>query len=470
LLRLRRALSRLGTIGVRLARAPRACAWACVLLVGVLSDVPAAAAPFDGKGDDWEGISQFLHVAEVELGASRVALTSSLDLHQLDPADALVLVHPTRALDVDGLAAFIRAGGRIIALDEHGTGDELFARFGIRRRPMPRRPAEMLRGNPALAIAEPGAAHPAVLDVSRVVTNHATGLEQPDLAPVLVVHGDGEDDVVLALAGNVGRGRLLAIGDASVLINAMLRYPGNRSLALALVRFAVADDSRGTRGGKLYVLANDFETTGSFGSTSAFAESASEAQHAIARSLETAGLTTPEGVAPLAAYLTALAIGVGIIVWTGVHAGKTHKLVTPRFARGVPVVAHGGIAGHAAVLGAPGTSRALAVAELKSALEEELATKLGLQRAPSSDQLVAALRRAHLLDDKGARALSLLLASMARAAAKLARPAPGAAILRGSPSDGDVLTIAAEVRALRRRLNLGPIAGKDGRGTVGESQ
>jgi hypothetical protein len=441
-----------------------------LLLACVFAGAPAAAAPFDGKGDDWEGLSQFLRVAEVELGASRVELTSSLDLHQLDPADALVLVHPTRALDVDGLDAFMRAGGRIIALDEHGTGDELFARLGIRRRPLPRRPAEMLRGNPALAIAERGTEHPAVREVSRLVTNHATGLEDPDLASVLVVHGDGEDDVALALAANVGRGRMLAIGDASVLINAMLRYPGNRSLALGIVRFAVADDSRGARGGKLYVLTNDFETTGSFGSTSALGESTSEVEHAIARSLETAGLTTPDGVAPLTAYLTALAIGVCIILWTGVHAGKTHKLVTPRFARGVPVVAHGGIAGHAAVLGAPGTSRALAVAELKSALEEELATKLGLQRAPSSDQLVAAVRNARWLDDKGARALSLLLAGLSRTAAKLARPAPGAAFLRGSPSDGDVLTLAAEVRALRRRLNLGPIAGKDGRGTVGESQ
>src|SRR5580692_1024973 len=66
----------------------------------------AEAAPFDLKGEDWEGLSQFLHIAEVELGSSRTTATSTLDLHRLDPADAVVLVHPTRSLDVDELAAF----------------------------------------------------------------------------------------------------------------------------------------------------------------------------------------------------------------------------------------------------------------------------------------------------------------------------------------------------------------------------
>jgi hypothetical protein len=71
-----------------------------VFLVCIFAGATASAAPFDGKGDDWEGISQFLRLAEVDLGASRIELTSSLDLHRLDPADALVLVHHNRSVEV----------------------------------------------------------------------------------------------------------------------------------------------------------------------------------------------------------------------------------------------------------------------------------------------------------------------------------------------------------------------------------
>jgi hypothetical protein len=412
-----------------------------------------AAKPFDLTGEDWEGLSQFLHTAEVEIGSARTVPTSTLDLHRLDPADAIVLVHPTRAIDVDELAAFMRAGGRVVLLDDYGTGEELLSKFDIRRRPLPARPAQMLRGNPALAIAQPAAElHKTLGDLTQVVTNHATGVEQPALSPILVVRGDGEPDVLLGVAGVVGRGRLLAIGDGSVVINSMLRYPGNRALALAVIRYALEEESWGRRGGKLYVLANDFGMTGSFGDDSPFAGAVSEGRRAMGDALEA---LRHSGVSAVGTYVLAMAVGIGILVWTGARAGKTHRHTTPRFARPIPVVAQGGIAGHAAVLGSPGTSRALAILELKSALEEELATRLGLDRAPPHDQLVARLRAARLLDDSGARLLSRLLSAMTRmeaAATGLARPGPGPR--RGQPSDADVLNMAAQVRDIRQRLGL----------------
>ena len=308
----------------------------------------------------------------------------------------------------------------------------------------------MLRGNPALAIAEPATElHLALRDLSPVVTNHATGLEQPALSPILVVHGEGEDDVLLALAGVVGQGRLLAVGDASVVINSMLRYPGNRTLALALVRYALEEQPAGKHTGKLYVLANDFEMTGSFGDESPIAAAAGEIRRALSDSLEA---LRHEGMSPVPTYVMALLVGIGVLVWTGLRAGKTHMHTSPRFARAVPVVAQGGIAGHAAVLGAPGTSRVLAILELKSALEEELATRLGLDRAPPADQLVARLRAARLLDESGARALSRLLAALARVEAGLTRRAGGPGLRRDRPSDADVLTMAAELRDVRAQL------------------
>jgi hypothetical protein len=150
----------------------------------------ALAGPLAPHGEDWEGLSQLLRTAQGELGAQRVVVASTLDLGDLRRADALLIIHPERALDAEELTIFMRSGGRIILLDDYGTGDGLLAHFHIRRVPLPDRPAAMLRGNPALAIAEPASDSPAVRDVSRIVTNHATGLEQPALKPLLVVHGE----------------------------------------------------------------------------------------------------------------------------------------------------------------------------------------------------------------------------------------------------------------------------------------
>jgi hypothetical protein len=452
--------------GLLVRAALLACAALLVCAVLALASRAAMAAAFDLKGDDWEGLTQLLRIAEIEVGSSRAIATTTLDLHRLTPADAIMIVHPTRPLDVDGLEAFLHAGGRVLLFDDYGTGDELMTRFRIERVPLPGRPSEMLRGNPALAIAEPGADNPAVHDVGRVVTNHAVGLQQPALSELLVVRGDGEPDVPLALAGSVGRGHLVAVGDASVFINAMLRYPGNRALALSLLRYALEDDLWGKRGGKVYVVANDFDTVGVFGDESPLRAAVSELRRAVVDALDT---LHRDGLPPLAAYLAAVLVAGGVVVWTGARAGKTHRLATPRFARSIPVVAQGGVAGHAAVLGAPGTSRALAILELKSALEEELATRLGLQRAPPTDQIVARLRAVRLLDEAGAVALSRLFAAMTRltladgpAAHRPPHHAPprpsrhpGSAFFRRSPSDAEVLRVAAEVRQMRLRLGLG---------------
>src|ERR1019366_10369865 len=60
----------------------------------------AWAAPFDVRGEDWEGLSQFVHGAEVEVGSAGVVVGTTLDLHGLEPADAGVVVHPTRGAHV----------------------------------------------------------------------------------------------------------------------------------------------------------------------------------------------------------------------------------------------------------------------------------------------------------------------------------------------------------------------------------
>ncbi len=392
---------------VNAVRRAKLAALLAVLAVCTLGIATSAdAAPFDLAGTDWEGCGELVRLARAELGGSRVVVTSQIDLHELKPDDGLLLLYPEKTLDVDELAKFMRAGGRVVMLDDFGRGDSLLRHFGMERVASPRRPAEFLRRNPQLALAEPASAHPVVADVSRVVTNHPTGLSHPDLSPVLKIRGNGEPDVVVAVAGAVGQGRLLAVGDPSIVINSMLRYGGNKAFARGLIRYTVDHDSWGKRGGRLFIASGAFEQKGNFGDEES---TFSDWMRALREALEA---MRHDGVPSSIAYALAIALGLALVVWVGSRAGRLHKPVTPRFVRKTPAVAQGGVAGHAAVIAAPQTSRVLAVLELKSALEEQLTAVLGLPKVPGHQELLLQVAGRRLLDAEGVHSLRRLLLRM----------------------------------------------------------
>jgi hypothetical protein len=368
-------------------------------------------APLDPGGEDWEGLAQFVRLAQKELGTKRALAEPRLELGGLTGEDAIVLVHPDGPIEPEELSAFMAAGGRVVLLDDYGTGSGLLAHFGIRRVPLPRRPAQMLRNNPALAIAEPVGTHAGLRGAAHVVTNHATGLSSPSgtkILPLLAVRAQGEPDGLLAAEVTVGRGRLLVVGDASIAMNSMLRYPGNRALASALIRYAGTKsplDGHEAHEGTVYILANNAALKGSFVRGPSVA---SAMRRAFAETIE--GLR--RGMPPSASYLAAVLMGLSVVLWTGTRAGRTHKPKMPRFVRPIPVAVQGGIAGRAASLCAPGASRVVALLELKNALEEQLAVRLGLERAVPHGELVAKARVRGLLGEESARELSALFARL----------------------------------------------------------
>ena len=79
----------------------------------------------------------------------------------------------------------------------------------------------------------------------------------------------------------------------------------------------------------------------------------------------------------------------------------------PRFARAVPLVAQGGVAGRAAVLASDATSPALALLEIRSALLESLAAHFGVSEGTGAGDLVARASR-EAGGDLEARAQSML--------------------------------------------------------------
>jgi hypothetical protein len=386
-----------GGLKARLCRAGFSVAAGLLFLVLASS---ALAKSFEIADTGWEGTSEFFALAQQELGKARVEVVASIDYEHLSKDDGLIILHPEVELDYNELSAFLRAGGRMAVLDDRGEAAHFLARFQIRRVEAPRHPAQSLRDNPNLAIAVPAVElvagqeqnrHPVVAGVDRVVTNHPTALEHPNLTQVLKIPALGEPDATLAVTGIIAKsGRLFAMGDPSVVINEMLRYPGNRAFASGLVKYLVENDAGISRGGKLYVVANDFSQKGHFGgSRGALGEltSVGEALSGFAADITKNGLP-----AALALALSVLACA-GVLVWAVSFSSRLYRRSLPRYAVPPPLVAQGGLAGRAAVLAAPSTDPVLLMLELRAAMSDALCHHLGLVRLSSAEQILQELSR-----------------------------------------------------------------------------
>ncbi len=199
----------------------RALVFGCVLAV-LSAWASVARAAFEVSDTTWEGCSELFELAKKRLGRDRLEIAATLDYSKLTPKDGVVILHPEVQLDYAELSAFLRAGGRLALLDDHGSADKFLARFQIFRVRAPLSPAKMLRDNPNLPIAEPAVQivagqeqnrHPITQNVDSVVTNHPTALTHPNLTPVLTIAARGEPDATLAVTGIImNRGRLFADG------------------------------------------------------------------------------------------------------------------------------------------------------------------------------------------------------------------------------------------------------------------
>jgi hypothetical protein len=371
-----------------------------LILGAVASAKVAFAKAFEVSDSSWEGTSELYALAQQDLGKARVQVLASLDYEHLSKDDSVLVLHPEVELDYNELSGFLRAGGRMAVLDDRGEAEHFLARFQIHRVEAPRNPAQSLRDNPDLAIAVPAVEqvagqeqnrHPVVAGVERVVTNHPTALVHPNLTQVLKIPALGEPDATLAVTGIIAKsGRLFAMGDPSVVINEMLRYPGNRAFASGLLKYLVENDAGISRGGKLYIVANEFGQKGHFGGAhGALGElsSLSDALAELTADVEKNGLPSA-----LALALAVLSAG-GALAWALNYSSRVYHRSVPRYAVPPSLLVQGGLAGRAAVLSAPSTDPALLLFELRSALSEALSLTLGLSRLSSPEQIIEELTR-----------------------------------------------------------------------------
>lgn len=309
------------------------CASLAVLILLLMQHVSTArAAAFDTAGTDWEGCSRLVEIARQELGASRVLITDEVDYERLGPSDGLLLMHPEGGYDLDELTAFMKLGGRVAVVDDFGDGERLLDRFRIVRGPAPSDPLQMLHGNPQLPIATPSSGHPIVADVAQVVLNHPSTVKHGDLSTLLRiprVGGDLGPDV--ALAGQVGDGRLVAVGDPSIFINSMMRFPGNRALAKNLVGYLLEGGGDRKREARLTILYGRFKERGTLGG--GIRGSLRDRLRGLLGAIDN---VRRGGFGGVAARVIALGIVIAAGIWAAVRAGTRTKIPRPRYAAADP--------------------------------------------------------------------------------------------------------------------------------------
>lgn len=355
-------------------------ALAAVLFI-VLGTSTALAGDYDVESSAWNGLREFVSLAESEGIVLRPR--SSLVLSDLKPADALIVVFPTEPLPASSLIAFVDAGGRLVVADDFGESSELLSHFGIRREPAPTAAAR-LRGNAELRVARPALSHSLTEGVDALLTNHAVALTHATIPPIFDFEGRG-----LVVTGVVGRGRLVAIGDPSLFINNMLELKGNRRFATNLLRSLQSDT------GTIYLLHSNASLRGAFGDPSTLPPA--QRARAVFEHLSTLDVP-PIGVLWFAGMLLALFL---------VVSGSSLTAITPyRQSRLVPDPGTAG--GFAARVAYHASSRHMLVhagLSYRFELERALAERLGLRGAFHPDDAVRALRE-HGVAERDLGALS----------------------------------------------------------------
>ena len=285
--------------------------WTVILALVCLALVPAsarAASPdYDVESSQWNGMSGLLQYAE-GLGHA-LEPTDTLDYGELDTDQRLIIVYPKQELAVDELAEFVIDGGRVLLADDFGESGSFLERLDIDRQTRPRGDlphGEFVEDNGALPILSPSGVHPLLEEVSTVVANHPAVLDHAG-GPVVPYEKRGG----LVFDMNLGAGKVIVFGDASLLINHMLQVADNRALAQNAVRYLCED----VESCRPKLLVGRFEQTGDYASTDEsdsaidrFAENFNEAVASIQRQIPSS---------PLLYYLAIiLAGGLGLYLAT----------------------------------------------------------------------------------------------------------------------------------------------------------
>jgi hypothetical protein len=348
-------------------RAPRSIAknlsQISALVVALLPASAWAIPDYDPQSRTWSGTSELVRIAaeaEVELRPS-----STLDWGQLPRGGALLVLHPRNSLGLADVSAYLDDGGRVAWLDDFGASEEFWRWFQFRSEPVvdgvPRAP-----DLPELLLARPRMAHALTADVDALVTNLPVALSHPRLRPLFDFVGGSQG---LLLVGQIRAGKLVVAGDPSVLINTMMRFPGNRQFARNLLTFLA-----GAPGGRVTMVWGDVRVRGQWQGRTRARTRRREAVNTLNtafRSLSDA-LASPAVLRPLAALLAlAVTCALAALTW----GRKPSERYGPRG----PVGATAGVTERVAIFSAAGANLLLPALVARTLLEGALLRAVGLK-------------------------------------------------------------------------------------------
>ncbi len=328
--------------------------------------VPSASAVAQPA---WDGLETLASLAkDVE---SSLLTPAVLDLTQLTPRDALLIVSPESALPTNALTTFLRDGGRVALLDDFGSGERLLSAYQVQRLTAPTDRVPALRDDPHFLIAYPASDHPLVEGVDLLLTNDASALRHRDLKPVFTF---GHGDAALVLAGAVGAGRLVAVGDGSLLINQLLALPEHKRFAKNLIAYLQRP------GGRLFLVTRDTTFEGTYGGSTGYGLSYVDG---FLKRVTHPDL--PPGVLSLLSFgLCAIAA-----VMVGGSLPRRSPYVRSELSPRVPA----GYAGRVVLANGDAPNLVWTLLDYQRELMSELARRLALSPAPSIESVLAALRQ-----------------------------------------------------------------------------
>lgn len=344
-----------------------ASAWVA-LAVALAPAAARAGRDYDPVSDDWNGLGRLVDLAHEE--GLVVHVPRTLDWDHLDPGAGVLIVYPTTPVSRDGLVAHLRRGGRALLADDFGAGDQALGPLGVMRDEGAVPGGLRYRDRDELPVAMPvDEEHLLARGVRRLVANNPAAFVS-DLPPVFVM---GDPPRTLVAVGAVGPGRLVVLGDPSVLINNMLELRGNEQFARNLLRYVAGDGSR-----PLLLATGRFAQRAGGETVSGAAAAARQELNAALLRLGDALRPSPSGPAPLWAILLAAFGSVVTLAATLLRLGPRPRLYRGRWLLPRERQRAAGFVGTVEYLGGANATQVYPLLILKREFEARLLVGLGL--------------------------------------------------------------------------------------------
>jgi hypothetical protein len=330
-----------------------------------------AAGDYDPESDEWNGLGTLVAIAR-ERGLD-IEYPDEVNYTALTATTSLLLVYPVEPLRDEAVRAVLKRGGRMLLADDFGGSESFLTRLGIERDDRPVEGGLLFRGQAHLPIAAPVEEdHVLTAGVTRLVANHPTTLVT-SLPPVFVV---GEPRRTLVAVGAVEDvGRIVLLGDPSVLINNMLEMRGNARFARNVLEYLAGDDRR-----RILLLSGRFTQLGG-GSAGARHDASAARREANARLARLSGSLAPppaDQPPPIALVVASAVVGLGVIMLVIARLEPRPRLYSGRWLKPAARQTAAGFLGTLEYLENPRATQIYPLMILKRELEEKLLDGLGL--------------------------------------------------------------------------------------------